>query len=64
VPWILRWPGVLPAGVRLAAPVGLVDVALCSLLGVLLFGVPFRGNAFFLMGASFAFPGVRDPSPG
>jgi ABC-2 type transport system permease protein len=35
--------------------IGLVDVALCSLLGVLLFGVPFRGNAFFLMGASFAF---------
>ena len=35
--------------------IGLVDVALCSLLGVLIFHVPFRGNAFFLMGASFAF---------
>ena len=35
--------------------IGLVDVALCSLLGVLIFHVPFRGNALFLMGASFAF---------
>jgi ABC-2 type transport system permease protein len=35
--------------------IGLVDVALCSLLGVFIFHVPFRGNAFFLMGASFAF---------
>ena len=35
--------------------IGLVDVALCSLLGVLVFRVPFRGNVFFLMGASFAF---------
>ena len=32
-----------------------MDVALCSLLGVLIFHVPFRGNVFFLMGASFAF---------
>ena len=40
VPWILRWPGVLPAGVRLAAPVGLVDVAptLADLGGVALPG--------------------------
>jgi ABC-2 type transport system permease protein len=35
--------------------IGLVDVALCSLLGVVLFGVPFRGSALFLMGTSFAF---------
>ena len=35
--------------------IGLVDVALCSLLGVLIFHVPFRGNVVFLMGASFAF---------
>jgi ABC-2 type transport system permease protein len=35
--------------------IGLVDVALCSLLGVFLFRVPFRGNVVFLMGASFAF---------
>ena len=35
--------------------IGLVDVALCSLLGVVIFHVPFRGNVFFLMGASFAF---------
>ena len=35
--------------------IGLVDVALCSLLGVLLFRVPFRGDVLFLMGASFAF---------
>jgi len=35
--------------------IGLADVALCSLLGVLVFHVPFRGNMFFLMGASFAF---------
>lgn len=27
VPWLLRWPGVLPAGLRIASPVGLVDVA-------------------------------------
>lgn len=40
VPWILRWPGVLPAGVRLASPVGLVDVAptLAELGGVALPG--------------------------
>jgi len=38
VPWILRWPAVLPAGVRLASPVGLVDVAptLAELGGVTL----------------------------
>jgi ABC-2 type transport system permease protein len=35
--------------------IGLADVALCSLLGVLVFGVPFRGDMFFLMGTSFAF---------
>jgi ABC-2 type transport system permease protein len=35
--------------------IGLVDVALCSLLGVVIFRVPFRGDIFFLMGASFAF---------
>jgi len=35
--------------------IGLVDVALCSLLGVVIFRVPFRGDVFFLMGASFAF---------
>lgn len=40
VPWILRWPGVLPAGLRLASPVGLVDVAptLAELGGVTLPG--------------------------
>jgi ABC-2 type transport system permease protein len=35
--------------------IGLVDVALCSLLGVVVFRVPFRGNVVFLMGASFTF---------
>ncbi len=35
--------------------IGLVDVALSSALGVLLFHVPFRGSPVFLMGASFAF---------
>ena len=38
VPWILRWPGVLPAGKRLTSPVGLVDVAptIADLSGVTL----------------------------
>ena len=46
VPWILRWPGVLPAGVRLASPVGLVDVAptLAELGGVTLPG-PLDGRS-------------------
>jgi ABC-2 type transport system permease protein len=35
--------------------IGLVDVALCSVVGVLLFQVPFRGSPLFLLGASFAF---------
>ncbi len=35
--------------------IGLVDVAFCSLLGVLIFHVPFRGDALFLMAATFAF---------
>ncbi len=35
--------------------IGLVDVALCSLLGVVVFRVPFRGDVLFLAGASFAF---------
>ncbi len=35
--------------------IGLVDVALCSLLGVFLFGVPFRGSVLYLAGTSFAF---------
>jgi len=35
--------------------IGLADVALCSLLGVLIFRVPFRGDPVFLAGASFAF---------
>ncbi len=35
--------------------IGLVDVALCSVVGVLLFRVPFRGDPVFLAGASFAF---------
>jgi ABC-2 type transport system permease protein len=35
--------------------IGLVDVALCSIVGVALFHVPFRGNPLFLLGASFAF---------
>ncbi|MCB9896881.1 MAG: sulfatase [Planctomycetes bacterium] len=36
VPWVLRWPGVLPAGRRLSDAAGLVDVAptLAGLLGV------------------------------
>jgi choline-sulfatase len=40
IPWILRWPGVLPAGLRIASPVGLVDVAptLAELAGVALPG--------------------------
>lgn len=38
VPWLLRWPGTLPAGVRIESPVGLVDVAptLAELAGVAL----------------------------
>ncbi|HVP14477.1 MAG TPA: ABC transporter permease [Terriglobales bacterium] len=35
--------------------IGLVDVAACSLLGVIVFRVPFRGDVLFLMAASFAF---------
>ncbi len=35
--------------------IGLVDVALCSVVGVLLFHVPFRGNPLFLFGTSLAF---------
>jgi ABC-2 type transport system permease protein len=35
--------------------IGLVDVALCSIVGVALFHVPFRGNPLFLFGTSFAF---------
>ena len=35
--------------------IGLVDVALCSIAGVLLFHVPFRGNALLLMVTSFFF---------
>src|SRR6185295_12444334 len=35
--------------------IGLVDVVASAVLGVLLFGVPFRGNAFLLMVLSFFF---------
>jgi ABC-2 type transport system permease protein len=35
--------------------IGLIDVVICSLLGVLLFGVPFRGSPFLLMALSFFF---------
>ena len=35
--------------------IGIVDVALCSVVGVMLFRVPFRGDPLFLAGASFAF---------
>jgi ABC-2 type transport system permease protein len=35
--------------------IGIVDVALCSVVGVLLFHVPFRGDPIFLAGASLAF---------
>lgn len=35
--------------------IGMVDVAVCSIVGVALFHVPFRGDAVFLAGASFAF---------
>ncbi len=35
--------------------IGLLDVAVTSTLGVLLFHVPFRGSALFLLGASFMF---------
>ena len=35
--------------------IGLVDVAAASITGVLLFGVPFRGNAFLLLVLSFFF---------
>jgi arylsulfatase A-like enzyme len=40
VPLLLRWPGQLPAGVRLSTPIGLVDVAptLADLSGVELAG--------------------------
>lgn len=35
--------------------IGLIDVIVCSLLGIWLFGVPFRGNPFLLMILSFFF---------
>lgn len=35
--------------------IGLIDVVLCSVLGVVLFGVPFRGNPALLMVLSFFF---------
>lgn len=35
--------------------IGLVDVAVCSVVGVLLFHVPFRGSVLYLAGTSFAF---------
>ncbi|MBU1700988.1 MAG: ABC transporter permease [Candidatus Eisenbacteria bacterium] len=35
--------------------IGLLDVVITSLVGVTLFGVPFRGSAAMLMGASFFF---------
>lgn len=35
--------------------IGLVDVVVCTLLGVLLFGVPFRGSPILLMVLSFFF---------
>jgi ABC-2 type transport system permease protein len=35
--------------------IGIVDVALCSTVGVVLFHVPFRGSPLFLAGASLAF---------
>ena len=35
--------------------IGLIDVVVSSVLGVLLFGVPFRGNPFLLMVLSFFF---------
>jgi ABC-2 type transport system permease protein len=35
--------------------IGMVDVALCSIVGVALFRVPFRGDALFLAATSFAF---------
>jgi ABC-2 type transport system permease protein len=35
--------------------IGIVDVALCSIVGVVLFHVPFRGNPLFLFGTSLAF---------
>jgi ABC-2 type transport system permease protein len=35
--------------------IGLIDVILCSVLGVVLFGVPFRGNPALLMILSFFF---------
>lgn len=35
--------------------IGLIDVAVCSLLGIWVFGVPFRGNPFLLMILSFFF---------
>jgi len=35
--------------------IGLIDVVVCSLLGVVLFGVPFRGSPLLLMVLSFFF---------
>jgi ABC-2 type transport system permease protein len=35
--------------------IGLIDLAACSVLGVLLFGVPFRGSALLLLVLSFFF---------
>jgi ABC-2 type transport system permease protein len=35
--------------------IGMIDVALCTVLGVALFGVPFRGDPFLLAGLSLAF---------
>ena len=35
--------------------IGLIDVVVATVLGVLLFGVPFRGNVFLLLGLSVLF---------
>jgi arylsulfatase A-like enzyme len=42
VPWVLRWPGTLPAGTRIQTAVGLVDLAptLAELAGVSFPGTP------------------------
>ena len=37
------------------AAIGLIDIVIVSVVGVLLFGVPFRGNPFLLMILSFFF---------
>jgi arylsulfatase A-like enzyme len=60
VPLLLRWPGQLPAGVRLSTPIGLVDVAptLADLSGVELAG-PVDGRSLAPAVRSGSEPEIR-----